>query len=61
MDKKPPTFIYRNYAHNHGHPPVKSVVNPERQAEKAEMQRLGFTSKKAYRKWKRKERHKSQE
>jgi len=56
MNEKSLTFIYRNYAHNHGHHPVKNIMNPKRQAEKEEMLRLGFKSKKAYRKWQKAER-----
>jgi len=33
-----------------------TYINPERQAEKTEMLRLGFKSKKTYRKWQKAER-----
>ena len=33
------------------------AINPKRRAEKQEMLSLGFTSKKAYRKWQKKQRH----
>lgn len=40
---------------------MQEAVNPRRRAEKAEMERLGIKTKKAYRKWEKKERRKLRE
>ena len=40
---------------------MKEAINPKRRAEKVEMQQLGIKTKKAYRKWQKRERHKLRE
>ena len=40
---------------------MKEAVNPKRRAEKNEMQQLGIKTKKAYRKWQKKERRRLKE
>ena len=40
---------------------VKELVSPKRRAEKTEMKRLGIKTKKAYRKWQKKERRRLRE
>jgi len=56
MGKRFGPFIVDNYDYVFGATKTEEAVNPRRRAEKAEILRLGFKSKKAYRKWQKAER-----